>query len=85
MQLQPRVPLARMEMAKLDVVIGRYAEAAAILEDLVKAEPNWADAHWELASVYTELNRTAEGRRERTIAQKLRTMAEDGLKDHSAQ
>jgi predicted Zn-dependent protease len=73
LQLQPRLPLARFEMAKLDETTGKYAESAAILEDLVKAEPNYLDAHWELATVYTGLNRTEEGSRERMIAQLLRT------------
>jgi Tfp pilus assembly protein PilF len=72
LQLQPGLPLARLEMAKLNETTGKYAEAVAILEDLVKAEPNYLDAHWELATVYTELNRTEEGRRERMIAQQLR-------------
>jgi protein O-GlcNAc transferase len=72
LELQPTVPLARMEMAKLDELSSRYAEAAAILEELVKAEPNWMDAHWELASAYYELNRPEDGKRERTIAQDLR-------------
>ena len=70
--LNPKSPLARMEMAKLDEATGRYAEAAAALEDLVKAEPNWMDAHWELATAYLELNRAEDGKRERMIAQELR-------------
>ena len=85
LQLQPTLPLARMEMAKLDVATGHYAEAVTTLEDLVKAEPIWFDAHWELASVYTELNRPEDGRRERMIAQQLRAKAQDASNDHSTQ
>jgi len=82
LQLQPKDPLGRIEMAKLDVVTERYAEAETMLEDLVKDEPNWADAHWELALVYTELKRPSDGRRERMIAQELRAKALDDSKDH---
>jgi tetratricopeptide (TPR) repeat protein len=72
LELQPKSPLARLEMAKLDEVMGKYAEAAASLEELVKEEPSWVDAHWELASAYIELNRPEDGRRERMIAQQMR-------------
>ena len=34
LQLQPEDPLTRFEMAKLNDQTGKYAEAAAILEDL---------------------------------------------------
>ena len=70
--INPKSPLARIEMAKLDEATGRYAEAAVALEELVKAEPNWMNAHWELATAYMELNRPEEGKRERMIAQELR-------------
>jgi len=71
-------------MAKLDVLTEHYAEAETMLEELVKAEPNWADAHWELATVYTELNRPTDGRRERMIAQELRAKILDDPKDHNS-
>jgi tetratricopeptide (TPR) repeat protein len=71
LQLQPRDPLTRLEVAKLDDQTGKYAEAAAILEDLVKSDPNWLDPHWVLAQVYSEMNRPEEGRRERGIAHEI--------------
>jgi tetratricopeptide (TPR) repeat protein len=72
LELRPGFPLARLEMAKLNDATNRYAEAAAALEDLVKAEPNWFDARWELAIAYLNLGRLDEGRRERVIAQQLK-------------
>jgi tetratricopeptide (TPR) repeat protein len=72
LELQPTVPLARLEMAKLDELSGRYADAVVLLEALVKAEPDWMDPHWDLANAYYELNRPEEGRRERSIAQELK-------------
>ena len=72
LELDPAAPLARLEMAKLDEATGRYAEAAGYLEPLIKAEPNWFDAHWEMANVYYALDRGTDARRERAIAQDLR-------------
>lgn len=74
LETKPDVPLARLEMAKLNAATGKYAEAAAALESLVKAEPSYIDAHWTLATVYFDLNRPEDGRRERTIAQGLRAL-----------
>jgi tetratricopeptide (TPR) repeat protein len=71
LELDPAAPLARLEMAKLDEAAGKYAEAASYLEPLVKAEPNWFDAHWEMANVYFALDRSTDARRERAIAQDL--------------
>lgn len=74
LETKPDFPLARLEMAKLNAATGRYAEAAAALESLVKAEPAYMDAHWALATVYFDLNRPEDGRRERSIAQGLRVL-----------
>jgi tetratricopeptide (TPR) repeat protein len=74
LETKPDVPLARLEMAKLNAATGKYVEAAAALESLVKAEPSYIDAHWTLATVYFNLNRPEDGRRERAIAQELRTL-----------
>jgi Flp pilus assembly protein TadD len=72
LELQPRTPIARLEMAKLDEAMGKFPEAAVVLEALVRDEPNWIDAHWDLANTYFELNRHEDGKRERQIAQDLR-------------
>ncbi len=82
LELQPASPLARLEMAKLNETTGKYAESAAILENLVKAEPDYLDAHWELATVYAELDRPEEGRRERIIAQQLRARQQKQVPDN---
>jgi tetratricopeptide (TPR) repeat protein len=70
-QLQPGFPRARLEMAKVKELTGNYAEAATMLEALVKAEPNWLEPHWELSSVYFRLDRQEDGKREREIVKKL--------------
>ena len=71
LQLQPGVPLARLEVAKLNGMTGRYAEAAATLEDLERTDPNWLDPHIELAAIYYKLKRPEDGQRERTIVEQI--------------
>ncbi len=82
LELQPGFPMARLEMAKLDEVDGRYGEAAATLEDLIRAKPDWMEAHWALAAAYMELNRSEDGKRERMIAQQLRARSGQNAPDN---
>ena len=70
-QLQPGFPRARLEMAKVKEMSGNYAEAATLLEALLKAEPDWLAPHWELSSVYFKLDRQEDGKREREIVKRL--------------
>ena len=71
LQLQPSNPQARLQMAKLNAMSGKYAEAAATLEELEKADPNWIDPHIELAPIYYKLHRPQDGQRERDIVQQI--------------
>jgi tetratricopeptide (TPR) repeat protein len=71
LQLQPNSPVARLQMAKLNGMTGKYAEAAATLEELAKADPKWLDPHIELAAIYYKLHRPDDGQRERDIVQQL--------------
>jgi tetratricopeptide (TPR) repeat protein len=71
LQLQPQSPMARLQMAKLNGMTGKYAEAAATLEQLEKADPNWIDPHIELAAIYYKLHRPDDGQRERNIVQQI--------------
>jgi predicted Zn-dependent protease len=70
-QLHPNDPLTQIEWAKLNDQAGKFAEALTILGGLIKAEPKWADPHWELAQVYSEMNRQEDAKRERGIAHEL--------------
>lgn len=81
LELQPKVPLGRLEMAKLDQATGKYTDAVEVLEALVKDEPNWSDAHWYLATAYFELNCPEDGRRQRVIAEELKTRQQAELPD----
>jgi Tfp pilus assembly protein PilF len=71
LQLQPRDPQARLQVAKLNGMTGKYAEAAATLEDLVKGDPNWLDPHVELAAIYYKLHRPEDGQKERDTVQQI--------------
>ena len=71
LQLQPANPMARLQMAKLNGMTGKYTEAAATLEELEKADPNWIDPHIELAAIYYKLHRPDDGQRERDIVQQI--------------
>jgi tetratricopeptide (TPR) repeat protein len=71
LELQPALPLARFQMAKLNSLTGHLDEAAAALEDLEHSDPNWLDPHVELAAVYYKLHRPEDGQRERTIVEQI--------------
>jgi tetratricopeptide (TPR) repeat protein len=70
-RLKPSNPTAGYEMAMWDSTSGQYAEAARILEALVKSNPDWLQPHIELANVYYRLHRPADGAKEREIVAKL--------------
>ena len=71
LQLQPNSTMAQLQMAKLNSMTGKYAEAAAALEQLEKSDPNWLDPHIELAAIYYKLHRPEDGQRERDIVKQL--------------
>jgi tetratricopeptide (TPR) repeat protein len=71
LQIQPQMPQARLQMARLNAMMGKNAEAAAALEDLEKADPNWLDPHIELAAIYYKLHRPDDGQRERDIVAQI--------------
>jgi tetratricopeptide (TPR) repeat protein len=71
LQLQPTMPEARFQMAKLNSMAGNNADAAATLEDLVKSDPKWLDPHIELAALYYKLHRPEDGAHEREIVKQI--------------
>ena len=71
LELRPGHPLTRLQLAKLNSMTGKYAEAAATLEDLEKSDPKWLDPHIELAAIYYKLHRPEDGQRERDIVQQI--------------
>jgi DNA-binding winged helix-turn-helix (wHTH) protein/TolB-like protein len=52
LELDPELPQARLMKAKLLTETGRVEQSVPLLLQLVKANPNLADAHWELSYAY---------------------------------
>lgn len=50
--LDPELSQARLMMAKLFTETGRVEQAAPLLIEIVKNNPNMAEAHWELSYAY---------------------------------
>ena len=64
------------QVAAVSLSTGDLEKARVTLEDVVKREPQFLEAHVSLAQVYYRLKREADGDREREIVQKLRTEQE---------
>ncbi|MBW4038216.1 MAG: tetratricopeptide repeat protein [Acidobacteria bacterium] len=72
--LDPTSQMAKYEMAMWESTQGQYADAAANLETVVKAIPDWLEPHVELATVYYKLHRPTEGAQERAIVAKIKAL-----------
>lgn len=71
LRIDPSSVLVRYEMALVEKAAGQIEAAAADLESVVKANPNWLKAHVELAALYFRLKRFEDGARERQIVDRL--------------
>jgi tetratricopeptide (TPR) repeat protein len=71
LEIRPDAPDVRFQIGSLYVGSRKWTEAQRVLEELVKDEPSFVEAHVSLATVYYRLNRKADGDRERAIIQKL--------------
>lgn len=71
LQSRPNDPGVRYQAALLELATGNLEQARQSLETLTGESPAFAEAHATLATVYYRLNRTADGDRERGIAEKL--------------
>ena len=72
LELNPKSSMARYESAMWKSTSGQIETAAAELERLEAADPQWLEPHVELAALYYRLHRPADGARERQIVDKLR-------------
>jgi tetratricopeptide (TPR) repeat protein len=71
LQLKPDSNLARYEWARLERTEGEVEAAVKDFEKVVRADPNWAQPHVDLAALYFRLNRQEDGERERAIYDRL--------------
>jgi len=58
-------------MALVDKAVGQTAAAVVHLEKAVALRPDWLKAHVQLAALYIQLHRAADGARERQLVDKL--------------
>ena len=63
--------MVRYQLAALDLAVGHLEEARKGLEDLIRQEPRFLEAHVTLATVYYRLKRKPDGDKERALVQKL--------------
>jgi tetratricopeptide (TPR) repeat protein len=71
LELKPDSNLALYEWARLERTEGKTEDAVKDLEKVVRADPNWAQPHVELAALYFKLNRQSDGDRERAAFDRL--------------
>jgi len=71
LRIQPSSTFALYEMALLNSADGQIDDAIADLEKVVGADPNWLEAHVQLAALYYKSHRPADGLRERQVVDRL--------------
>jgi Flp pilus assembly protein TadD len=71
LDVRPSSLAARYQWALLLVAQQKAAEAVSELESIRAAAPDWREPHLRLATLYYQLNRPADGQKEREIVEKL--------------
>ena len=71
LELRPGDPNVRYEISMIEMLQGQLAEAARDLESLTRDHPDFREAVWQLATVYTRMGRKEDAERERAIYGKL--------------
>lgn len=71
LELKPDSTVARYEWARLERTEGHVEAAVRDFEKVVHDDPNWAQPHVELATMYFRLNRQEDGERERAVFDRL--------------
>jgi tetratricopeptide (TPR) repeat protein len=71
LRLKPDSNLARYEWARLERTEGQIEAAMRDMEQVVRADPKWAQPHVELAALYFRMNRQEDGERERALFDRL--------------
>jgi tetratricopeptide (TPR) repeat protein len=71
LEVRPSDPAVRFQIGALHLSVGKFKEAQAELEQLLKDAPNFVEAHVSLATVYYREKRKQDGDRERAIIEKL--------------
>lgn len=72
LQIHPGDPGVRFEIGSTELAQGKLQEAADELESLLKDQPDFSEAVWQLGNVYIREGRKADGQRERAIYMKMK-------------
>jgi Tfp pilus assembly protein PilF len=76
LQVRPGDPVARYQLAAIDLHAEKVDAARRALESIVKDAPAFTEAHVALATAYYRLKRKEDGDRERAIVQRLNREAQ---------
>ncbi len=74
--LRPNEPLANLGLAKALVAMKQPAKAAVLLEGVIQRDPTYDIAHFRLSTVYRQLGRPEDAKREIVEYQKYKAMKE---------
>jgi Flp pilus assembly protein TadD len=74
--IDPASAPARYALALVEKALAQPEAAVADLEEAVKIRPDWLEAHVQLAALYFQVHRTADGARERQIVDRLSAEAQ---------
>lgn len=86
LEIDPSSLFALYEMALWKSASGQVEAAVADLEAVVRRDPNWLQAHVQLAALYYRLHRPQDGLKERQIVDRLSAEQQkaesNGLREH---
>src|SRR5882724_7196432 len=71
LRVRPGDPGARYQIATAHLALGKIDLARVELEQLIKQNPQFSEAHVSLATIYYRLKRKADGDRERATVLRL--------------
>jgi len=75
LRLRPESPAAQFQVGALNLATGHLEEARKELEAVAKRWPDFIEAHVQLATLYTRMNRPQDSERERKIVLALNDKA----------
>jgi tetratricopeptide (TPR) repeat protein len=75
-ELQPKEPIANLGLAKALASMKQPQQAATLLEGVIQRDPTYDIAHFRLSTVYRQLGRPEDAKRELAEYQKYKEMKE---------
>ena len=72
LERQPGWPRARVQLAIALFLTNRFDEARGHLEDVIRANPDDADAHYQLGRLYMKMGKHEQARRQLLLFDSLK-------------